>query len=237
MINIAISLSGGIIILIAGIFFSFPWWLITMLGILITAVIFFILSKIMAKKLTTIFMNANSELQKGRIDRAIIILKEGFRYRRQQPLIASQINAQLGVIYYCKNDYKEAVNYLKKGLSAHYVAQCMLGIIYMKEKKYSEMKKAFDIALRTGRKESIVWSLYAYCLNRIDEKEGAIEVLNKGLKKLKEDEFIKENLLALQNKKKMKMKAYGDQWRQFMLEKNVIRQQQPKHFQPKYVHR
>ena len=69
-------------------------------------------------------------------------------------------------------------------------------------------------------------------MNRIGEKQEAIKILNKGLKKLNKDELIQDNLLALQNKKKMKMRAYGDQWRQFMLDKTVIRMQQPR-----YMHR
>ncbi|HEY5521858.1 MAG TPA: hypothetical protein VIK21_01625, partial [Desulfuromonadaceae bacterium] len=73
-------------------------------------------------------------------------------------------------------------------------------------------------AVQWNSKESLLWSLYAYCMNESGESEKAKEILAKGLKKLPGDEKLKDNLECLEKGKKMNMRAYGDLWFQFHLE-------------------
>ena len=69
MINIAISLLIGTVIFLIGFFTVIPWMYSTLLGLLSAAIAFFILSKIIAKKVNALFTDANTELQKNRIER------------------------------------------------------------------------------------------------------------------------------------------------------------------------
>ena len=59
------------------------------------------------------------------------------------------------------------------------------------------------------------------------ERDQAVAVLNKGLKICEGDERLVVNRNQLQNNKPMKMKVYGDQWYQFMLERPMLRQEPP----------
>ncbi len=229
MINIFISLCIGFGIFYLFFYFLPLYWPIgIILGILAAGGVFFLLAKLIMKKITVIVEASSVELTKGQFSRAIILLEKGFKYKYRHPFIAAQLNSQIGVTYYYKKDFKKAEEYLKKGIASHYIGQCILGILYMKKKNVEKMKKAFKAATRTSRKESIVWSLFAYCLNTMGKKDEAIEILNKGLKKLPKDENIKTNLKALQNNQRMRMRAYKDIWPAFMLEKNIIRQQPPR---------
>ncbi len=230
MINIIISLLVGVGIFFLCTQFALHWAIGMSLGTLSAIGIFFLLAKFIMKKITVIVEASNVELTRGRFDKAISVLEAGFRYKYRNPFIASQLNSQIGVIYYYKKDFKKAEEYLKKGIASHYIGHCMLGVLYMKKKDIENMKKVFKATARASGKESIVWSLYAYCLNHVGKKEEAITVLNKGLKKLPSDDNIKANLRALQNNQKMKMRAYKDVWPVFMLEKTVVRQQQQPHF-------
>jgi hypothetical protein len=54
---------------------------------------------------------------------------------------------------------------------------------------------------------------------KIKQRDKAIEILNRGLKALPNNRQIVDNLAALQNNKKMRMKDYGEQWYQFHVEK------------------
>lgn len=229
MINIFISLCIGFGIFYLFFYFLPLYWPIgIILGILAAGGVFFLLAKLIMKKITVIVEASSVELTKGQFSRAIILLEKGFKYKYRHPFIAAQLNSQIGVTYYYKKDFKKAEEYLKKGIASHYIGQCILGILYMKKKNLEKMKKAFKASTRTSRKESIVWSLFAYCLNTMGKKDEAIEILNKGLKKLPKDENIKANLKALQNNQRMRMRAYKDIWPAFMLEKNIIRQQPPR---------
>ncbi|NOZ13310.1 MAG: hypothetical protein GXO69_06630 [Acidobacteria bacterium] len=198
-------------------------------GLIAGVGVFYYLSKRMAARLTKLMERVNKQAQKRNIDGAIETLKSGYKFRWLHPFVKSQIDAQIGTMYYYKKDYNTAFNYLKKGLSTHYIAKGMLAIIYMKKKKYDKMKQSFEMAVKSASKESLIWALYAYCMNRTGHRDDAISILNRGLKKLPGDERLSANLKALQNRKPMKMKQYGEMWYQFMLDKMpVIRQDAPK---------
>ena len=94
----------------------------------------------------------------------------------------------------------------------------MLAISYMKRNKKDKMISTFDKSVQWTPKESLLWNLYAYCLNENGETGKAKEVLEKGLKKLPGDEVLEQNLAALNEGKKMKMRSFGDLWFQFHLE-------------------
>jgi len=186
-------------------------------GILAGVALFYFLSKNITNKLTALMEQVNKQANKRNIDGAIEVLKKGYKYRWIHPFVKSQIDAQIGTMYYYKKDYTTAFDYLKKGLSSHYIAKGMLAIIYMKKKEYDKMTDSFEIACKAASKESLIWALYAYCINKTGKKEDAILVINRGLKKLPDDERLVANLKALQNKKPMKMKLYGEMWLQFKL--------------------
>jgi hypothetical protein len=97
----------------------------------------------------------------------------------------------------------------------------------MKRNKKEKMRETFEKAVRWSSKESLLWSLYAFCLNEGGDSGKAKEILARGLKKIPGDERIMHNLEALNEGKKMKMRSYGDMWLQFHLEKqSVIMKQQ-----------
>ncbi len=197
-------------------------------GLVAGIAVFYFLSKRITGKLTLLMEQVNKQAGKRNIDGAIEILKQGYKYKWIHPFVKSQIDAQIGTMYYYKKDYDSAFDYLKKGLSSHYIAKGMLAIIYMKKKNYDKMIESFEIAVKAASKESLIWALYAYCLNKIGKREDAIAVINRGLKKLPDDERLLANLKALQNRKPMKMKLYGEMWLQFMLDRMpVVRQNVP----------
>ena len=188
---------------------------------------FFVISRIFMKKLTVLMQIAERDMQAGRIDKSIKVLENGYRYNNWQLYVKSQINAQIGMVYYLKRDFRKAFEYLEKGFTRNWASMGMLAICYMKRNKPNEMIKTFEKALRATKKEPLLWNLYAFCLERIGQKDKAVGVLEKGIKKMGEDERMAANLAALKEGRKMKMKAYGDLWYQFHLEKQgaIIKQQ------------
>ena len=116
----------------------------------------------------------------------------------------------------------------KKSFVRNWVAMAMLGICYMKKHKTKEMIASFDKAVGGTRKEPLLWNLYAFCLEQAGEKTKAVEVMEKGVKKCGGNELLEANLEALKEGRKMNMRAFGDMWYQFHLEKpgSLIKQQQ-----------
>ncbi|NLC71937.1 MAG: hypothetical protein GX751_11340 [Desulfuromonadaceae bacterium] len=228
MYNLLISFAVGLVVL-AALYFGagIDLGYAAMATAVVYVASFFILSRVFIKKLTGIMQNAEKDIQAGRTEKAIKTLEEGLKYRNWQLYVASQLHSQIGMIYYLKRDFRTAFDYLQKGFTRNWAGMGMLGICYMKRNKPKEMKKTFEKALNLTKKEPLLWNLYAFCLEKIGEKDKAIAVMEKGIKKTGEDERLKANLAALQEGKRMKMKGYGDLWFQFHLEKpgELIKQQ------------
>jgi hypothetical protein len=75
--------------------------------------------------------------------------------------------------------------------------------------------------VRFAEKQGLLWSTWAWLHASNGDAKKAIEILSRGKEKLGEsDPHLVQNLLALQNDKKMKMKGYGDQWYALHLEEH-----------------
>jgi uncharacterized protein HemY len=150
------------------------------------------------------------------------------KYQWWQFFIDKQMNSQIGMVYYLRRDFSKAYDFLEKGFVRHWVAMSMLAIIQMKRNQTKQMIATFDKTVAGTRREPLLWSLYAFCLEKIGDRNKAVSIMEKGLKKVGgKDELMISNLEALKSGGKMKMQGYGDLWLQFQLEKQgaMIRKQ------------
>ncbi len=194
------------------------WWGALLIALVIFTGIYVILVRITMKKVMAAIETASKDLHAQRFEKAIRILKDALQYGKWQIYVEGQINSQIGSIYYIKRDFSNAFPYLEKSFFKNWASMAMLAICYMKRQKKDMMTKTFEKAVQWSSKEPLLWNIYAYCLNDCGETTKAKEVLERGLKKLPSDTQIKENLEALTEGKKMKMRSYGDMWFQFHLE-------------------
>ncbi len=196
-------------------------------AVVVFGVCYLLLTRYVMGKVAGLMDAVQGDIQAGRTEKAIKILESGYKYGNWQFYVKPQINSQIGTILYLKRDFSKAFDYLQKGFVRHWVAMGMLAICYMKRNKTTKMVETFEKACAASKKESLIWNLYAFCLEKVGERDKAISVMQKAVKKTGGDERIKVNLEALQEGRKMKMKAYGDLWFQFHLEKpgSIIKQQ------------
>lgn len=220
MYNIIIAAAVSLVVALISIFaLSMPWWGGVLLAFAVFAGIFVLLTKTTMNKVTAALDIAGKDLQSQRFEKAIRELKDTLeKYGKWQVYVEGQLNSQIGMIYYMKRDFSNAFPYLQKSFFKNGAAMGMLAVTYMKRQKKDKMIETFDKAVQWNGKESVLWALYAYCLNETGDTGKAKEILEKGLKKIPGDVSLKENLENLQQGKKMKMRQYGDIWFQFHLE-------------------
>jgi predicted Zn-dependent protease len=227
VINFLLGLVASIVV--AGLLMALKvsLWLSAPLGIVLGIGLFVYLGRRTQAQLEKIFNRAGESLKKQQFDPAIEIIKEGYKLGRWQFLVKGSIDGQIGVIQYLrkKNDVAEPL--LRSASAQHYIAKAMLAILQWKRGEKKQAKESFATALKSGKKESLLYAVYAYFLNEIHERDAAIDVLNRGLKVCEGDERLLTNRNLLQNNKAMKMKIYGEQWYQFMLERPMVRQEPP----------
>jgi tetratricopeptide (TPR) repeat protein len=221
MYNILISAAAAVAMLLIMIFVLYlQWWGSLIVGLIVFALVFVLLSKATMKKVMASIEVAGKDLQAQppRFEKAIRELKDALKFSKWQIYVDGQINSQIGMIYYMKRDFSNAFPYLEKSFFKNWAAMGMLAISYMKRQKKEMMVSTFDKTVQWNSKEPMLWALYAYCMNESGEAAKAMEVLTKGLKKNPGDAKLKDLLESLQNGKKMNMRAYGDMWFQFHLE-------------------
>jgi tetratricopeptide (TPR) repeat protein len=148
--------------------------------------------------------------------RAIEIMKEAHRFDRWQFLIDTQINGQVGMLYYLQKEFDQAEPYLRNSFYKNWIAQAMLALTHFRRREYDKMEEVFERAVKANKKDSLLWALYAWCQFKNDKPEAAIRILARA-KESVTDERINSNLLSLQNKEKMDMEGWGEQWYQFHL--------------------
>jgi len=230
MINLAISLLAATLVAFGMTTLDVHLLLSIPFGLVVGIAAFLFLGRRVQGKLEAIMTQMQKDIQANKLDRAIETLKKGYALKNQQLFVKSQINSQIGMLYYLKKDHDAALPYLQKGFLRHYIAQGMLAAIYYKRKDYDNMHKVMEATIKANKKESIVYGLYAFLLYQTKNPEKAMKVLQDGLKKLPKDQRLSSNLTLLQNNKRMKMKVYGEMWVQFMLERPPRMQQElPQH--------
>ena len=221
MFNILISAASGVALFLLLLFaVKLPWWVSLMLGLVVFATAFLLISRVIMKRVMVSIETAGKDLQAQppRFEKAVRELKEALQYGKWQIYVEGQVNSQIGMIYYMKRDFSNAFPHLEKSFFKNWAAMGMLAICYMKRQKKDKMIATFEKAVQWNAKESLLWGLYAYCLNECGDVSKAKEVMGRGLKKLPGDGPLKDNLECLEQGKKMKMRNYGDMWFQFHLE-------------------
>lgn len=246
MYNLLISIGAGILTLVAfGFMFgsgSFNPLYGIVPGLFAAIGLYVFLARRTMLKVQAIMENAQAKLQSAAkatpnnpkaalksINSTVTILEEAYAYDKWQFLVKSQVDGQIGQLYFMAEKFNKALPYLQNSIKRNWIARAMLGVIHYKRKEHEQMIAVFDEAVEANKKESLLWNLYAYCLSQIKKREEAIRVLNRAIEHVGSDEKTKNNLKALQNNKKMKMRGWNLMWYQFHLDKPPA-QRQPMHF-------
>ena len=200
-------------------------------GVMAAIVSFFVLARKTLKAMEGTFAAVTKELQARppRTANALKVLEEARVVAKAQIGLEVQLDNQIGMIHFMQQDFGAAMPYLERSRRfGHWMGSMMLAVIHYKKKNHDAMRQTLSDIERKAKKSGLYWSVRAYLLNQIGEREAAQQVLAKGVEKAPEDPKLKDNLQALQNGKKMKMKSYNMQWYQLHLEKPpMVMQQNP----------
>lgn len=189
-------------------------------GVLAASIAYFVLARRTWKKLEALFEVVQREVQAQKLEKAVQTLQGGFALAPWQFMVAAQLHSNIGILLYVRQEMDAALPHLEKSFARNWIARGMLGATRYRKRDLEGAKKVFEDAVRANKKEGVLWSLYAWVLEKEGSHEEAIRVLGRGVAANAKDEKLKGNLQALQNGKKLKLgKVYGEQWFQFMLER------------------
>ena len=227
MYNLVIGVAAGLAVAIIVRLLGFPLWAGVIPGTLVFGATYIVLARRIAGRVGALSQTAQKELstasanareQKVKVEKAIRTLEEGLRYEKWQFLVASEVHAQIGMIKYMVKDFEGAEAHLSRASARNYMAKAMHGALLFQKKEFGRMRDAFEAAVRSGKKEGLVWAAYAWCLLQLKEKDGAQKILARAVQTNPTDEKLKNALTSVQNDKRLKMRAWEPQWWQFGLE-------------------
>lgn len=228
MINLLLSLAAGFLVTL-GFRLQFGWLPSSLMGGIAFLAAYIVLARRSFKVLQGITEQAYQLLsgatspkeQKVRAEKAIKLLEGALGLQKQQFLVGAQVHGAIGQIKYMVKDYDGAQSHFSQAADRDYMSQALFGALYFQKKNFAEMEKKFETAIKHGRKEALMWAAYAWCLSQAREQEKAIKVLGRAVEANPSDERLKNCLTALQNDKRMKMKAFEPMWWSFGLETPV----------------
>jgi tetratricopeptide (TPR) repeat protein len=171
------------------------------------------------KRLEALFETMQREVQARRVDKAIQTLEAGFSLSPWQFLVSAQIHSNIGILHYLKQDFDAALPHLQKSFARNWIARGMLGALRYRRKDLAGARSVLDDAVKSNRKEGVLWAAYAWILEKEGLHEEAIALLGRGVAANPTDDKLKACLQTLQNGKRLKLgKLYEEQWYQFHLE-------------------
>lgn len=238
MINLLLALAGGAAVTVLFKVLGFSLGPSLLPGILVLAGLYVVLGRRSFMQLQKLLQQVQAELssmspnkkeQQVKADKAIKLLESGLPLGRWQFLLEGEVHGQIGMIKYLFKDYEGAMaSFLKTG-PRNYFARAMQGAILFQKKDFPGMEKSFEDAVKHGKKEGLMWAAYAWCLLQNKESDKALKVLARGVEANPSDEKLKTALTAVQNDKRLKMKAWEPMWWQLGLEQPTM--PQPQFFQ------
>jgi tetratricopeptide (TPR) repeat protein len=236
MINLLLSLAAGaaVAILVKVLGFSLIAGIIP--GTIVFLAIFVVLGRRSFMQLQAVVQAVQAELsgmsptnkkeQAVKKDKAISLLENALPLGKWQFLMEGEIHGQIGMIKHLFKDSDGALASFEKASQRNYFAKAMQASIYFQKKEYSKMGEAFELAVKHGNKESLMWAAYAWCLTQLKEDDKALRVLSRAVEANPSDEKLKKALSALQNDKRLKMSPWEPMWWQLGLENPPMQQPQ-----------
>ncbi len=233
MFSIILAVVAGVAVgaVVGGIF---TWWAGILPAIAVGVGVYIFTMMRVNRQVQGLMPGVMAAAQKRDLDGAVALLQAiKLRFGRWAPFLTSQIDGQIGAILFMKKDFDKAKPYLEGAFIRSWDAKLMLAVLLSGGTDPKKVKKGeldtkpvdelLEKAVRFSEKQGLVWSAWAWLHWTKGDAKKAIEILSRGKDKLGEsDPHLVQNLLALQNDKKMKMKGYGDQWYALHLEEHPV---------------
>lgn len=219
MYTIAISVAIGVACGTAACFLPYVGWFAVPIGMVFAVLAMILITRRVAKRLEERFLTAQKQVQAKQFKLAAATLEALLPMSRWQILLAGQIHAQLGVIHFAERDEDKALKNLAKASPRVPEAMLIRAVLHHRKKEPEKVRETMELAVRLSKKQVILWNAWAFMLEQSGAREEAIAVLQRGLKKNPGHEATTQNLLQLQNGKKLNMKPFGMNWYSLQLEK------------------
>lgn len=178
-----------------------------------------VIARILGRKLQGPLQQLKRQMEEQRFELARQTLQDLLPIASWVPMLRGQLEAQLGVLVLQSGDEARAIELLGKAPPRIGDAKLLLASLLYRKGDKAACFAALAAAAKVNKKHSLLHNAYAWLLNKEERIDEAIVVLADYTKKQLVDEIAKDNLLRLQNKKRMNMRGFDLNWYALGLER------------------
>ena len=229
MLAVVYAVAAALLVGVAAAFIPFIGPIGAILPALVAGVaVYFVILRAVNKRLQQELSGLQALLVNRNVEGALALIESlKARYSKLVFLLGAQLDGQTGSILYMKKDFDRAKPYLERAFVRMWDAKLMLAVLLSKKGDLKGVDELLERVAKYSPKQGLLYSTWAWMHWKADDNKKAIEILARGKDVLGEsDPHLNQNLLALQNDKKMKMKGYGEVWYTFQLEQHPMVMQQ-----------
>lgn len=220
MYSLILCAAGSILVSLIGFLLDgWGWFGLVFVAVALFAGSWFVVMRKLGARLQPKMEVVRRHAESGQIEGARRALEELLPMGKWVPMLTGQIEAQLGMLALHSRDEKTAVLHLKRSSKRVAEGQLMLAALHHRRKETDEALAVLAAAAPFHAKHSLLQNTYAWMLQKADRLDDAIALLNKLLKKVPDDEVGKDNLKRLQNRQRVDMRGFGNDWYALGLER------------------
>ncbi|MBK8977981.1 MAG: tetratricopeptide repeat protein [Planctomycetes bacterium] len=220
MFTIILSAAIGAIVWLAGIALDIWGWVGGFfVGLLAFVIVAILVLRRVNKTMQPALLHVRRQTEARALGPAIQSLEALLPVGRWMPMLAGQLQAQIGTLAHFLGDDEKALSALRKSSKRSAEGQLMLGSLLYRRGDKDEALRVLAIAAAVHRKNALLHNTRAWLLAKEGRTQDAIAALVAYLKRDANNEPTKDNLLRLQNDRKMSMQRFGMEWFALQLEK------------------
>ncbi len=213
MYSLLISAAVALVVALGG-FFSDVWgWF----GAILMALLAFVVSWILLgfrlrKRIGPALERVRKQTEKGMYRSALETIDDLLPMGRWMPLLTGQLQAQRGALAFADGKESVALEAFALATKRATEAQLLRAALLWRRDEKELAQQVLGEAEPYNRKSSLLFNARAWMLVKLDREAEARACLGRFLKKVPDNEATKDNLLRLQNDRKLNLQRFGQEW-------------------------
>lgn len=213
MYSILLSLSLSLLLGFSGVFLGWWHWIWGIVFTIVLAVVIWILiARRIGKRLQPAMEQVQRQMQSQHFQLAYQSLEDMLPMCKWIPLLKGQLLAQMGMLALHMRKKDKGVQLLEGASLRNAEARLMLACIRYRDNEVDRALSILELTAKINKKHPLLHNTYAWMLQKAKKSEAAQAALAAFLKKNPGNAPSKENMLRLQNNKRMNMAGFDMQW-------------------------
>ena len=213
MYSILLSLSLSLLLGFSGVFLGWWHWIWGIVFTIVLAVIIWILiARRIGKWLQPAMEQIQRQMQSQHFQLAYQSLEDMLPMCKWVPLLKGQLLAQMGMLALHMRQKDKGVKLLEGASLRNADARLMLACIRYRDGEVDRALSILELTAKIDKKHPLLHNTYAWMLQKANKGDAAQAALAAFLKKNPTNTPSKENMLRVQNNKRMSMAAFDMHW-------------------------